>query len=100
MRAVTLPRTLPFKYSLFSLPLLCFKISPHIKNPTSNQTELLLCAEELKKKLQQDQLENLTPRASGNLCHRNAALLCNLVPLKKNKSAFKKIHLHIAYIYS
>lgn len=63
----------------------------------SNKPQLLLHAEELKNKMQH--LEILTPRTSGHLCHRSAALLCNLVCLK-NKAAFKKIHLHIAYIYS
>lgn len=72
-----------------------------IQKPTSNQPELPLHAEGLKKiKMQPHQLEILTPGASENLCHRNAAQLCDLVPLKKNKFALKKIHQHIAYIYS
>lgn len=73
------------------------------QKPTSNQPELPLHAVGLKKilkKRQLDQLEILTPGAPGNLCHRNAAQLCNLVPLKNKFALKKKIHQHIAYIYS
>lgn len=59
----------------------------HIKPARAATT----CSRVKKKiKMLPDQLEILTSRAPENLCHRNAAQLCNLVPLWKNKFALKK----------
>lgn len=100
--SVTLPRTLPFSFFPLSLPLTYLFESLHVSETHIKPARAATtCSRAKKIKMQLDQLEILTPRAPENSCHRKAAQLCNLVLLKKNKFVLKKkIHQHIAYIYS